>query len=589
MNITNEMINEIRNKIDIVEVISKYIPLTQRGKNYFGVCPFHDDHSPSMSVSKEKQIFTCFSCGATGNVFTFIKDYEHIDFYDAVRLLGNQAGYNLGSAKIVKNKNTEAYEIYDLACKFYQNNLNSALGKNAIEYLEKRQIDKASIKKFKIGLAVSKVSLTDYLLSKGKNLKQLVDLGISNENGTDLFVNRIMFPLYDLEGNPVAFSGRIYNTNDASKYVNTKETSIFKKGTILYNYHNAKDMLKKNESIIVMEGFMDVIRASTVGITNCIATMGTALTKQNAGLLKKMANNIILCFDGDKAGEEATTKAINIFKEIDINPKVVRLEEELDPDEYILKYGLEKFKAKIDNPENSIEFLMDQHKQNKNLTDIEDITKYINESINDLLLLDDPVLIDLTLKKMSTEYKVSYDVLNNKYQMVKSKQKPKQIVKIVDKPAKIKMTQQQIASRHLLFYMIKDDAIINEVEKQISFFPEQEIRDLANQIIYYHHKYGSLKIADFISYIAPNENELNLFNEIINMKLSEKYNSTEIEDYIKVINNYPIKRKKKELREKLKEEKDPLKQASILSEILSLKGVKQWSKKLKHMKKEKKN
>ena len=124
MNITNEMINEIRNKVDIVEVISKYIPLTQRGKNYFGVCPFHDDHSPSMSVSREKQIFTCFSCGATGNVFTFVKDYEHIDFYDAVRLLGNQVGYNLGSAKIIKNKNAEAYEIYDLACKFYQNNLN---------------------------------------------------------------------------------------------------------------------------------------------------------------------------------------------------------------------------------------------------------------------------------------------------------------------------------------------------------------------------------------------------------------------------------------------------------------------------------
>ena len=246
-----------------------------------------------MSVSKEKQIFTCFSCGATGNVFTFIKDYEHIDFYDAVRLLGNQVGYNLGTAKIVKNKNAEAYEIYELACKFYQNNLNSALGKNALEYLNKRSIDKESIKKFKIGLSVSKISLTDYLLSKGKQLKQLVDLGITNENGSDIFVNRIMFPLYDLEGNVVGFSGRIYNTVDPSKYVNTKETAIFKKGTLLYNYHNAKDLLKKNESIIVMEGFMDVIRANTAGITNCIATMGTALTKQNAALLKKTANNII--------------------------------------------------------------------------------------------------------------------------------------------------------------------------------------------------------------------------------------------------------------------------------------------------------
>ena len=220
MNITNEMINEIRNKVDIVDVISKYIPLTQRGKNYFGVCPFHDDHSPSMSVSKEKQIFTCFSCGATGNVFTFVADYEHIGFYDAVRLLGNQVGYNLGQAKAIKNKNAEAYEIYDKACKFYQNNLNTTFGKNANEYLEQRKIDKDTVKKFKIGLSLSKASVTDFLLNKDISLKKLVDLGISNDNGSDLFINRIMFPLYDLEGNVVAFSGRIYNTKDGSKYIN---------------------------------------------------------------------------------------------------------------------------------------------------------------------------------------------------------------------------------------------------------------------------------------------------------------------------------------------------------------------------------
>lgn len=573
MNITNEMINEIRNKVDIVEVISKYVPLTQRGKNYFGVCPFHDDHSPSMSVSKEKQIFTCFSCGATGNVFTFIKDYEHIDFYDAVRLLGNQVGYNLGSARIVKNRNAEAYEIYEAACKFYQNNLNSALGKNALEYLTKRNIDKATIKKFKIGLSVSKTSLTDYLLSTGKKLKQLIDLGLSNENGTDVFVNRIMFPLTDLEGNIVAFSGRIYNTTDPSKYVNTKETAIFKKGTILYNYHNAKDLLKKNESIIVMEGFMDVIRSNTVGITNCIATMGTALTKQNATLLKKTANNIILCFDGDKAGEEATVKAISIFKEIDVVPKVVRLEEDLDPDEYVLKYGADRFQSKINNPESSIEFLMEQHKNSKNLTDIEDITKYINESLNDLLSIDDPVLIDLTINKLATEYKVNIDVLKKQYDKLKKAQKSKE-ESTITKQVK-RLSQQEVASRNLLFYMLKDEKIIDKVEKEISFFPNSEIRDLANQIVYYYHKFGALKIADFISYIASSESELKLFNEIVNMNKPEKYNDVEINDYIKVINDYPIKMKEKELNEKLKEEKDPKKQAKIAIEIMSLKGVKQ--------------
>ena len=573
MNINNEMINEIRNKVDIVEIISNYIPLTQRGKNYFGVCPFHDDHSPSMSVSKEKQIFTCFSCGATGNVFTFVADYEHIGFYDAVRMLGNKVGYNLGNSKITKNKNDEAYNIYKLSTKFYQNNLNTNLGKNAMEYLEKRKIDKETIKKFQIGLSIPKLSLTDYLLNKQINLKKLVELGISNDNGTDLFVNRIMFPLYDLEGNIVAFSGRIYNTKDASKYINTKETSIFKKGTILYNYHNAKEMLKKNDSIIVMEGFMDVIRANTIGITNCVATMGTALTKQNATLLKKMANNIILCFDGDKAGEEATTNAINILKEIDVNPKVVRLEEELDPDEYILKYGADKFKTKIANPRNSIDFLMDIHKSDKNLTDIEDISKYIDESIKDLSSVEDDVLVELTINKLSGEFNISYDTLKNKYLNLKNnaKKQNKEIIS-VNKP---KLNQYDKASRTLIFYMLKDEKIINMVEKKITFFQDPNIRALSNEIISYYHKYNSLNIADFISYISSKEEEIKLFNEIMTLKLKDTYVEEEIEDYIKVINSYPLKNKVNELSKKIKDEKDPIKQASILSEILSLKGVKQ--------------
>lgn len=573
MNINNEMINEIRNKVDIVEIISNYIPLTQRGKNYFGVCPFHDDHSPSMSVSKEKQIFTCFSCGATGNVFTFVADYEHIGFYDAVRMLGNKVGYNLGNSKITKNKNDEAYNIYKLSTKFYQNNLNTNLGKNAMEYLEKRKIDKETIKKFQIGLSIPKLSLTDYLLNKQINLKKLVELGISNDNGTDLFVSRIMFPLYDLEGNIVAFSGRIYNTKDASKYINTKETSIFKKGTILYNYHNAKEMLKKNDSIIVMEGFMDVIRANTIGITNCVATMGTALTKQNATLLKKMANNIILCFDGDKAGEEATTNAINILKEIDVNPKVVRLEEELDPDEYILKYGADKFKTKIANPSNSIDFLMDIHKSDKNLADIEDISKYIDESIKDLSSVEDDVLVELTINKLSGEFNISYDTLKNKYLNLKNnaKKQNKEIIS-VNKP---KLNQYDKAARTLIFYMLKDEKIINMVEKKITFFQDPNIRALSNEIISYYHKYNSLNIADFISYICDKEEEIKLLNEIMTLKLKDTYAEEEIEDYIKVINSYPIKNKVNELSKKIKEEKDPIKQASILSEILSLKGVKQ--------------
>lgn len=573
MNITNEMINEIRNKVDIVSVISNYLPLTQRGKNYFGVCPFHDDHSPSMSVSPDKQIFTCFSCGATGNVFTFVADYEHIGFYDAVRLLGSKVGYNLGNS-ISKNKDKHAdyYDIYNLSCKFYQNNLNTSLGKNAREYLEKRKIDNDTIKKFKIGLALPKVSLTDYLLAKKYSLKNLNDMGLSNDNGMDLFVNRIIFPLYDLEGNIVAFSGRIYNTKDSSKYINTKETVLFKKGTILYNYHNAKEQLKKNEAIIVMEGFMDVIRANTVGITNCVATMGTALTKQNANLLKKMANNIILCFDGDKAGEEATTSAINVFKEIDVVPKVVRLPEDLDPDEYILKYGEDSFKSKIDNPDNAVEFLMRLHKSDKNLNDLEDVAKYIDESIRELASSNDLILGDLTLNKMASEFNINYNVLKDKYDSLRNKEEKKEVHYGIKKE---KLNQYDKASRMLIYYMLKDEKIINMVSNKVTFFPNQNIRVLANEIIYYYRKYKSFNVADFISYIADNQEVLILFKDIMTIDIDGTYTDEEIDDYISVINSYPVKKKTQELEKQMKEEKDPLKQAKILSEMLSLKGVKQ--------------
>jgi len=576
MNITNELINEIRNKIDIVEIISNYVPLTQRGKNYFGVCPFHDDHSPSMSVSKEKQIYTCFSCGATGNVFTFVSEYEHINFYEAVKLLGNKIGYNLGTTSTSKEKEDKSLEIYDLACKFYQNNLNTTLGKNAYEYLEQRKLDKDTVKKFKVGLSLSKTSLTDYLLSKNIPLKELISLGISNESGIDIFANRIMFPLYDLQGNVVAFSGRVYNIKDPSKYVNTKETKIFKKGNLLYNYHQAKDILKKSESIIVMEGFMDVIRASTVGINNCVATMGTAFTKQHANLLRKMTDNIILCFDGDDAGKDATEGAIKVLKEINITPKVVRLEENLDPDEYILKYGEERFRNKIENPENAIEFLMKLHKSNKNLTDINDISKYVDEALKELINTDDTILVELTLKKMSTEFDIQYDTLKNKYDNLIKEKKKLQIKKNEEIRIKPKYNKYDSASRNLIYYMIRDKQIINLVENKITYFPDESIRILSNEIIYFYHKYGTFNIADFITHISSKDGLVKTFNEIISMDLKEKYSKEEINDYIELINAYPVRKKTDELNRKLKEEQDPIKQANILMEILTLKGVKQW-------------
>lgn len=566
--ISNEVMNEIRNKTDIVDVISKYVNLTKKGKNYFGVCPFHDDHSPSMSVSPEKQIYTCFSCGASGNVFTFVADFEKISFTEAVRLLGEKVGINIGTNINVSNKKDEYFDIYSTANKFYQNSLFTNLGKNAIEYLDKRHIDKDTIKKFGIGLSIQKVSLTEYLINKKYSIDKLVDVGLTNENGHDIFINRIMFPIYDLSGNPVAFSGRIYNTKDTAKYVNTKETDKFKKGKILYNYHIAKEYLKKNDSVIIMEGQMDVIRAGTVGIDNCIATMGTALTREHKSIIRNMANNVILCFDGDAAGEKATISAIELLEDTGVNIKVVRLPDNLDPDEYILKNGKDSFLAQINNASNLIDYKMEILKKNKDFGNIKDISSYVNSALKELINEKDNIIVELNLKKLSDNFNIDYETIKDKYnKLIKNK---KEVVKEI-KPKKT-YNKYGMAENYLIYYMLKNEKVLNMVENRVGYFPDKNIRELSNEIIYYFHKYGIINVADFISYISDREEILRTLRDIIAIGIKEDFQIEEIEDYIFVINEYHKEVRVNNLNKKLKEEKDPLKQAEISMEIMKIRG-----------------
>ena len=573
--ISNELTNEIQNRCDIVEVISKYVQLSKRGKNYFGLCPFHDDHNASMSVSPDKQIYKCFSCGESGNVFTFVAKYNNISFHEAVILLGKEKGYDLQdtTSNVVQDKHTKDYEIYDYACKIYQNNLYTSSGKSAIEYLTNRKIDKDTIKKFKIGLSLNKSIITEYLVNKNYDITRLIDLGLTNDHSQDKFLNRIMFPLFDLKGRVVAFSGRIYNTKSDSKYINTMETDIFKKGNLLYNYHNAKDSLKKTDYVIVMEGFMDVIRASTIGVNNCVATMGTAFTKEHIELLRKMTDNIILCFDGDKAGEDATVSSLKMLEDNGITPRIIRLPEDLDPDEYILKYGSDSFKYQIENTITPIEFKMQILKGNKNLNDLTDISKYIDEAISELVKVEDSILVELTLKKLSTNYNINYDTLKNKYNNYL--QNKKEVVKyreLVKK--KEKLSQIEIAEYHLIYYMLNDYKVIKEVEGKVIYFPDDLIRYLYNEIASFYNKYNIINISSFISYISKNNELLSTLNKVIGYINKEEYTMEEINDYIKVVNNYLKKDRIKSLESDLRKEIDPIKKVEILNKIMEIKGVK---------------
>ncbi len=568
--IDEDLIQKVRSSVDIVDVISGYLPLTGKGKNFFGVCPFHDDHSPSMSVSKEKQIYHCFSCGAGGNVFKFVMDYEHISFIEAMKLLADKAGIplNLTSTYKTVQKNQTLYDIYEISQKFYQNNINTAEGKEARDYLEKRKIDKELVKEFGIGLSLTKRDvLAKLLLQKQYNPNDLTKTGLITKNDygyQDLYYNRIMFPLWDLNGQVVGYSGRIYNTTDTSKYINTRETEIFKKGELIYNYHRAKETSRLEGYIIVMEGFMDVIRAYSVGITNAIAMMGTAVTKIQANLIKRMAKEVILCFDGDEAGAKATLSCSIDLLEIGITPKIVRLEENLDPDEYIQKYGKEKFLRKIENPMNIMDFKFNYLKKDKDLGNQLEYSKYIHTIIEELAKIDDPVLKELTLQKLSTESKLSMDLLKKEMEEKASVRE----VKTIQEKSIPKQNKYRKAEQNLLYYMLNDLTIIQIYHNKVAYMPTDKYRKLANSLWGFYHQHQFYNLADFFTE-ATEENQTTI-NEILKLNLKENYSEEEIDDYVKTIKEYNIKYECKRVQEKIRNETDPLEKARLAQKIVEL-------------------
>lgn len=566
-------INAIRRKHPIREVVERYVSLTKKGEDYWGICPFHNDNSPSMSVSVKLDMFQCFACHKAGNVFNFIAGMENISYGEAIRLLAKEDGYEVVNVEKRTNPHLKQYEINNLAIKFYQNNLNSSLGINAINYLQQRQIDRDTIKKFEIGLSISRQSLTSFLLNK-YTVDELIDLGLTNSNRTDTFVDRIMIPIHDLNGNPIGFGGRIYQTKDSSKYINTKSTDIFDKSTILYNYHRAHNKLSKDEAIIVMEGYFDVIRAGTVGVYNCVAPMGTSLTKKHIKILKKITNNIILCFDGDEAGKEATVRAIPLLEEENINIKIIRLEEK-DPDEFIIKRGKDAFLEKIKNPISVMDFKMHVLSENKNLNDTKEISKYLDELIRELTKEKDSFVVELTLKKLEKRFNIDYSTIFERYKKYKlnyDKQRKTNNFKVNNNDKKV-LNKYGQATNNLLYYMIVSPEIIDWVVDKVIMIMDDKKRRLFNEIIYYYHKYGDLVIADFISYLNTKTDVYDVFNEIINMNSKKEYTKEEIEDYINCVNEYYKVSKIEKLKLELNTEADPMKQANILNEIMKIRGV----------------
>lgn len=557
--IGQDELQHIREQVDIVDVISSYIPLTQKGRNFFGVCPFHDDNHPSMSVSREKQIYTCFACGATGNVFKFIMDYEHVSFMEAVAIVATKAGvelnFHLKKTHSTSSKYQKLYDCYSLASKLYQNNLHTKSGSGALEYLKKRQIDDTCMKEFEIGYSLKDGQvLTNLLLNKKYEKTVLLKSGLVIENAyglSDIYIDRVMFPLWDLEGRVVGFSGRLYNDEKQFKYINSKESEIFKKGELLYNYHRAKEEARKKKQIILMEGFMDVIRAYTIGIKNVVATMGTAVTKEQASHLKRLSNDIVICFDGDAAGAKGTASCIEELLKLGVTPKVVRLENDLDPDEYIRKYGASAFQNKLNNPMSTMDFKLLYYKKNKDLSDSADLTSYVKEVISELSKIPDEVMREVTLKKVHDESGLEISFLREQLEKLEVQEVKNVSVPIVKKEKDKKETKYEKAEKALLFYMLRDGNAIRVYQEKVTFMPTKVYRNLAREISCFYNEYGKIELADFMTYVSDHEMIEEALSSIVTLPLKEEAKEEELNDYAKVIREYTIKSEIKRLQKEM--------------------------------------
>ncbi len=567
-----ETINEIRSKIDLVDFIGEYVPLVQKGKNYFGVCPFHNDTNPSLSVSREKQIYKCFSCGASGNVYTFLMDYDHIDFPTALSILGRKAGVDVAdnSVGLKTSKYSKYYEIYNFASKYFQNNLNTPSGSRARAYLNNRGIDDETIKEFEIGLSLSeKDALTKIFKDKEYNLVELENIGLIAD-GHDMYINRIMFPLYDPSGNAVGFSGRIYDDSKDNKYVNTKETVIFKKGQCLYNYHQAKDHARKERHVILVEGFMDVIRLSTIGYKNVVALMGTAMTSEQVSLLKKLSPNVLLMLDGDNAGQNASLSIGEMLEKENVNVKVALLKDDDDPDTFIVKNGKERFNSLVESAIDFYDFKVANMRKDVNFDNDISLAAYVDKVLKESISINDELRLEIILKKLAKESNISYNTLEKRLQEYKKSQKPETKIVAEQKTKKDNLSKYDKAAYGLIHAMLNSETAIAKYKSANVQMTSKVLKGLADEICYYQNKFGNVNEADFYSYLQNQDDLLEMYNKVVAENFDFPITDQLVDDLIGVIDEYVKRQEVSRLKKLIEEEQDPIEKAKISDKIRRL-------------------
>ena len=414
---SDEIIEEVRQNNDIVDIISQYVHLTRKGRNYFGLCPFHNEKSPSFSVSPDRQIFHCFGCGVGGNVYTFLMKIEGITFREALEQLAEKANIQLptleNSADTAREElKAKVYKVNEFTAEFYHQNLYKPVAKIAQEYVKKRRMNNETLEAYKIGYSGKFDELYKALKAQGFGEKEILESGLvnKNDNGTyiDRYRNRLMFPICDARGKVIAFGGRVLD-DSKPKYINSPENVVYSKGRHLFGLNVAKkDSAKK---ILIVEGYMDVISLHQRGITNVVGALGTALTEQQGWLLRRTTEQVILGFDADGAGQTAIARSMEILQKMGCDMRVLQIEGAKDPDEFIVKFGEGRFKLAIDNAISLVEFKVKNLKKDFNLENTGDKIKFLNEIAKILSKVENTMEREIYIEKIAKGYNISKEAI----------------------------------------------------------------------------------------------------------------------------------------------------------------------------------
>lgn len=593
--IPDETIEQIRKSSDIVDVISQYVQLKKQGKQYTGLCPFHGEKSPSFSVSPEKQVYHCFGCGAGGNVFTFLREHEGYSFTDSVKYLADLASiplpetvYQSSGGTASENRNTQLYKGHVEAAVFYHRVFTlTDEGKPGREYAANREFTKDQIDQFQIGFApIGWENLSTFLQKKGFNPKDLVEAGLLAEREQsdgvyDRFRSRLMFPIWDAQGKVVGFSGRLVGEGKP-KYLNSPETPIFQKNKLLYGLHLARAQIRKSNVAVLFEGAADVVAAWGAGVTNGVATLGTALTPEHAKILRRNAETVLICYDSDQAGQSAAFRSASVLEQAGCIVSIANMPVGLDPDDYIKRYGAEQFQTDvIGNGQTVMAFKMKYLRQEKNLQDEGERMVYIEEVLQELAKLPRAIERDHYLRQIADEFSLSLDVLKQEqYRMYKESKTTytanenleKQVVR---KPRQLKhkklLPAYQNAERMLLVHMMNDEELAWRIQERLgSAFNVDEHQALYAYLLAYYGKGNEASPREFLQSIED-AGIVRLASELSSMTVNVDCSDEELEDYVKQIENYPkrVLIEQKEVESKL--EQDPIAQARLLIEIQQLK------------------